>query len=95
MRPRSSPVRRTSPVRSSASAGDTPESGRKHRPDYYLLAFFVLLLAIGLVVVYAISPALSASVGVSENYYATKQMIAIGLSLVAFYYYGASAATTP
>jgi cell division protein FtsW len=41
------------------------------------------LLAIGLVVVYAISPALSSANHVSGNYYVTKQMLAIGLSLVA------------
>lgn len=85
MRPRATSLRaRTSPVRATSGAGEGVESGRKHRPDYYLLAFFILLLAIGLVVVYAISPALSESVGVSENYYANKQMIAIALSLVAF-----------
>jgi cell division protein FtsW len=44
----------------------------------------VILLAIGLIIVYAISPALSASGNVSSNYYVFKQLIAIGLSLVAF-----------
>jgi len=58
--------------------------GRKHRPDYWLLVWCAALLAIGLIVVYAISPALSASNHVSSNYYVTKQLIAIGLSLVAF-----------
>lgn len=60
------------------------ELGRKHRPDYWLLILCAILLAVGLVVVYAISPALSASNHVSGNYYVTKQLIAIGLSLVAF-----------
>jgi len=58
--------------------------GRKHKPDYWLLTLSVLLLAIGLVVVYAISPALSASRHVSNSYYVGKQLIAIGLSIVAF-----------
>jgi cell division protein FtsW len=58
--------------------------GRKHRPDYWLLVWCAALLAIGLVVVYAISPALSASHHVSSNYYVYKQLLAIGLSLVAF-----------
>ena len=31
--------------------------GRQHRPDYWLLIFSAILLATGLVVVYAISPA--------------------------------------
>lgn len=42
------------------------------------------MLAIGLMVVYAISPALAQANHVSNNYYVTKQLIAIGLSLVAF-----------
>jgi cell division protein FtsW len=58
--------------------------GRKHKPDYWLLIWCAALLATGLIVVYAISPALSASNHVSANYYVTKQLIAIGLSLVAF-----------
>lgn len=58
--------------------------GRKRRPDYWLLIWCAALLAVGLIVVYAISPALSASHHVSNYYYVTKQMLAIGLSLVAF-----------
>jgi len=58
--------------------------GRKHRPDYWLLILCASLLAIGLVVVYAISPALSAANHVSGSYYVSKQLIAIGLSIVAF-----------
>lgn len=42
------------------------------------------LLAIGLVVVYSISPALGASHNVSGNYYVIKQLIAIALCIVAF-----------
>jgi len=60
------------------------ELGRRHKPDYWLAALCVLLLAIGLVVIYAISPALSASANVSSNYYVMKQLLAIGLSIVAF-----------
>lgn len=44
----------------------------------------VTLLAVGLIVVYAISPALSAANHVSNGYYVGKQLIAIGLSAVAF-----------
>ena len=61
----------------------TPVS-RRHKPDYWLVILCVILLTIGLVVVYAISPALSESAHVSGNYYVFKQLIAIGLSLVAF-----------
>ena len=58
--------------------------GRKHKPDYWILIWCAILLAIGLIVVYAISPALAATNHVSNNYYVGKQLIAIGLSLVAF-----------
>src|SRR5438309_1846744 len=67
-----------------SSAAPVNDLGRRHKPDYWLVAFCVILLAVGLIVVYAISPALSASNNVSSNYYVVKQMIAIALSLVAF-----------
>jgi cell division protein FtsW len=55
--------------------------GRQHRPDYLLLVFSAILLATGLIVVYAISPALTASTHVN---YVQKQLLAIALSIVAF-----------
>jgi len=58
--------------------------GRKHQADYWLLILSALLLAIGLVVVYAISPALSVANHVSGNYYVSKQLLATGLCVVAF-----------
>ncbi len=57
---------------------------RRHRPDYGLLLISVLLLVFGLVVIYAISPGLSVQKNVSENYYVSKQFIAIGLGIVTF-----------
>ncbi len=58
---------------------------RRHRPDYWLVILTVLLLAIGLIVVYSIGPALSATRGdgIGTNYVA-RQLIAILLSAVAF-----------
>lgn len=58
--------------------------GRKHRPDYWLVILTLMMLSIGLVVVYAISPALSEAAGTSPTHYVTKQLVAIGLSFVAF-----------
>jgi cell division protein FtsW len=58
--------------------------GRKHKPDYWLLIWCAALMAIGLIVVYAISPALAITNNVSSNYYVNKQLLAIALSLVAF-----------
>lgn len=57
---------------------------RRHKPDYMLLVISTILLVIGLIVVYAISPGLSATKGVGENYFVSKQLIAIGLGVVAF-----------
>ncbi len=58
---------------------------RRHRPDYWLLLLSSVLLAIGLIVIYAISPGLSAQNGAGDNYYVTKQLIAIGLGTAALW----------
>ncbi len=57
---------------------------RRHRPDYTLLMLSTLLLVIGLIVIYAISPGLSVQKHVSQNYYVSKQFIAIGLGILSF-----------
>ncbi len=57
---------------------------RRTKPDYSILIFSALLLVIGLVVVYSISPGLAASRHVSQSYYVIKQFIAVGLGLVTF-----------
>ena len=41
---------------------------RRHRPDYVLIIITMVLLTIGLVVIYSISPALSLTNNVSQNY---------------------------
>ena len=69
--------------RSSQHTPDAPQA-RRHRPDYWLVVIAVFLVAIGLTVVYAISPALSATNGGSGPRYVSRQLIAIALSLVAF-----------
>jgi cell division protein FtsW len=65
-------------------ASEATVAGRKHRPDYMLLVLCALMLAIGLIVVYSISPAVSKAEGVSGTHYVSKQLLAIGLSIVAF-----------
>lgn len=60
------------------------ETRRRHRPDYVLVALSLVLLLIGLVVIYSISPGLAASRGVSDNYYTGKQLVAIMIGLVTF-----------
>lgn len=57
---------------------------RRHRPDYWLIILMTLLLSIGMVVVYAISPALAVANGTSDNYYVVHQFIAVLLGAVMF-----------
>lgn len=66
--------------------GFVPRGGmaRRHRPDYILVILSTILLAVGLVVVYAISPALAVEKHVSNNYFVTRQLISIGLGIVVF-----------
>lgn len=84
MRPRGR--ERQSINRPAATTTATAEDSlpRRHRPDYWLLILSVILLTIGLVVIYAISPGLSISSHVSQNYFIYKQLIAVGLGIVAF-----------
>ena len=57
---------------------------RRHRPDYWIIILMTLLLSIGMIVVYAISPALAVANGTSDNYYVVHQFIAIALGVVMF-----------
>jgi len=57
---------------------------RRHRPDYILPILSLVLMVIGLITVFAISPALAAQNNVSDSYYVSKQVIAIGLGIMAF-----------
>jgi cell division protein FtsW len=67
-----------------AANRDDTDLGRRHKPDYWLIIISACLLAIGVIVVYAIGPALSVTTNLSSSYYTTRQMIAIGLSIIAF-----------
>jgi cell division protein FtsW len=68
----------------SASSLSSDNLTRRHRPDYLLIIIATLLSLIGLVVVYAISPGITAPKNLGENYYVTKQAISIGLGFIAF-----------
>lgn len=59
------------------------DSGRRHKPDYMLAALVSILLGIGLVLLVAISPALTAQTSVAGSYYVVRQLIAgaIGVGL--------------
>ncbi len=71
-------------MRSRQSLASSSIGQRRHRPDYTLVVLASILLVIGLVVVYAISPGLAAQKHVSDNYYVGKQVIAILLGVGAF-----------
>lgn len=74
--------RRIIPV--SGGSRSTVSTPRSHRPDYWLLVITLLLLAIGLIVIYSISPALTELRG---GNFVFRQSIAIGLSVVAFLFF--------
>lgn len=63
---------------------DRDPKARRHRPDYVLPLLSVILMAIGLITVFAISPALAASNNVSDSFYVSKQVIAIILGVISF-----------
>lgn len=74
----------TSPTLTNNTSQQPTLLGRRHRPDYWLVVLCVVLLLIGLVVIFSISPAMSEVYHVSSNYYVVKQLIAITLGLIAF-----------
>lgn len=61
-----------------------PLGTRRHRPDYWLLVISAMLLAVGLIVLYSISPGLAVEKDLPENYFINKQLITVGLGVVAF-----------
>lgn len=65
-------------------AAETAPAARRHKPDYKLLLLSILLLVIGLVVVYAIGPALTAATGGHGANYVMHQLVAVVLSIIAF-----------
>lgn len=69
---------------STYSPADKDPKARRHRPDYVLPLLSVVLMVIGLITVFAISPALAASNNVSDSYYVSKQVIAIMLGVISF-----------
>ncbi|MGB4759167.1 MAG: FtsW/RodA/SpoVE family cell cycle protein [Candidatus Saccharimonadales bacterium] len=49
-----------------------------------LLVLALVLLSIGVIVIYAIGPALAAVTGTPDNHYINRQLVAIAISLIAF-----------
>jgi cell division protein FtsW len=57
---------------------------RRHKPDYWLLILIATLLGVGLIVLYAIGPALSIESNAGQNYYIDKQFLAVVLGIIGF-----------
>ncbi len=73
------PARRRSPLVSQGNGN------RRHKPDYTLSIICLVLLIIGLIVVYAISPGLAAQADqLTESHFVQRQMLAIGLAGITF-----------
>ena len=75
---------RRRPAIKNQPTGDSKTVVRRHRPDYWLIIIPILLMTIGVVVIYSISPGLAAIRGVGENFYVSKQLLAIGLGIITF-----------
>lgn len=60
--------------------------GRKHRPDYILMLMIMMLLAIGLIVIYSVSPAISAQLtgDVDPNHFMYRQLFFLLLGFGVF-----------
>lgn len=82
-RPRRSPAAHGQLARLRGKSAQSSAS-RRHKPDYWLLVLTALMLVIGLVVVYSISPGLAASQHVSQSYFISKQLIDVVLAVAAF-----------
>jgi cell division protein FtsW len=59
-------------------------SHRRHRPDYTLLIIILVLLFVGVIVIYSISPALAIENGGTAGYYVLHQSLDVILGLIAF-----------
>ena len=60
--------------------------GRRHRPDYILVLCIVTLLAVGLVVIYSVSPAISAQItgDVDPNHFMYRQLFFLLIGFAVF-----------
>lgn len=72
------------PRQPASSSGEV--LGRRHRPDYILMLCMVMLLAIGLVVIYSVSPAISAQLtgDINPNHFMYRQLMFLGLGFGVF-----------
>lgn len=69
-----------------ASHNDTTIMARRHKPDLLMLLFLGVLLLLGLIVIFAISPALAERLPgeQDENFYLYRQLMYLGIGAAAF-----------
>lgn len=83
-RPKAASVRQSL---SSRANNSKTETSRRHRPDYVLVVAMVVLLAVGLTVIYSVSPAITANLAgdLDQNHFMYRQVffLMLGLSLFA------------
>jgi cell division protein FtsW len=72
--------------RNPSSSSLQTTSGRKHRPDYLLFLSMTTLLVVGLVVIYSVSPAISARLvgDVDPNHFMYRQLTFLALGFAVF-----------
>jgi len=68
---------------------DTAPQARRHRGDYMLILFMGVLMLLGLIVIYSISPALTAQINASgsnldQNHFMYRQLVYLTAGIVAF-----------
>jgi cell division protein FtsW len=63
--------------------GEVGLEGRKHRPDLWLAVVCGVLVIFGMIVMYSISPAISAITGDAPNFYIIRHIISFFIGLVA------------
>lgn len=63
------------------------QNPRKHKPDYLILIFSALLLGLGIILLVAISPALTAQGNLPGSYYVFRQLVALSLGIILFLFF--------
>lgn len=63
---------------------NTPFISRRHRPDMLLLLFISILVLLGLVIIYSISPALAERQHVDQNMFMYRQLLYLAAGIGAF-----------
>lgn len=74
--------------RSLASVAFDHTIQRRHRPDYILPILAISLIVLGLIVLFAISPALASQKNVATNYFVNRQVLAVLISVIVFFFVG-------